>query len=287
MSGLFVSQPPFPISGMDWNQDSADRPGELLRPLTRSCFLLLVLGRLLLLALPFLLRICLPSRWSPPFHSMLPLLSSPLSRQGAALAHLDSLPPHDLALWTDGSFPFGKGGSGVLAICSLCGAEATLSFSAGPVCSSFSAEACAILHALCWSRQHQQVCHFSSPTIWLSFCPLLHFSHDLKLCGRSCRNCLLSPSVLSDYNGSPDTRLSRGTTWLMSWPDGVRYLRPLQSLVVSLSLLTSRIHSCLFSDWRRTVSSKFFDTQVPSISTEELVLAVSSLVYAATDTAFL
>ena len=40
----------------------------------------------------------------------------------------------------------------------------------------------------------------------------------------------------------------------------------------SLSLLTSRIHSSLFSDWRRTVSSKFFDTQVPSVSTEELVL---------------
>ena len=35
----------------------------------------------------------------------------PLSRQGAALAHLDSLPPHDLVLWTDGSAPFlfGKG----------------------------------------------------------------------------------------------------------------------------------------------------------------------------------
>ena len=40
----------------------------------------------------------------------------------------------------------------------------------------------------------------------------------------------------------------------------------------SLSPLISRIHSCLFSEWRRTVSSKFFDTQVPSISTEELVL---------------
>ena len=39
----------------------------------------------------------------------------------------------------------------------------------------------------------------------------------------------------------------------------------------SLSLI-SGIHSRLFSDWRRTVSSKFFDTQVPSISTEELVL---------------
>ena len=40
----------------------------------------------------------------------------------------------------------------------------------------------------------------------------------------------------------------------------------------SLSPLISRIHSFLFSDWRRTVSSKFFDTQVPSISAEELVL---------------
>ena len=70
----------------------------------------------------------------------------PLSRQGAALV----------------PFSFGKGGSGVLTNYSICGTEATLSFSVGPVCSSFSAEACAILQALCWSRQHQQVCHFSS-----------------------------------------------------------------------------------------------------------------------------
>ena len=34
----------------------------------------------------------------------------------------------------------------------------------------------------------------------------------------------------------------------------------------------SRIYSYLFSNWRRTVSSKLFDTQAPSISTEELVL---------------
>ena len=36
--------------------------------------------------------------------------------------------------------------------------------------------------------------------------------------------------------------------------------------------LSSIIHSSVFSDWRHTFSSKFFDTQVPSISTEELVL---------------
>ena len=79
-------------------------------------------------------------------------------------AHLDSLLPHDLVLWTDSSAPspLGKDGFGILANCFLCGTEATLFFSAGPICSSFSAEACAILHALCWSRQHHKACHFSS-----------------------------------------------------------------------------------------------------------------------------
>ena len=77
---------------------------------------------------------------------------------------------------------------------------------------------------------------FSCLTLVLSSppCPLLHLSCYLKLCGRSGRNCPLSPPVLSDYNGSPDTRFSRGTTQLMSLPDGERCLRPLQSHVVSL-----------------------------------------------------
>ena len=68
---------------------------------------------------------CPPSPpWNLPSFTVESTLSSScsrsdlhLSRQGAALAHLDSLPPHDLVLWTDGSVPvpFGKGGSGVLA----------------------------------------------------------------------------------------------------------------------------------------------------------------------------
>ena len=36
--------------------------------------------------------------------------------------------------------------------------------------------------------------------------------------------------------------------------------------------LNARIYTCLSSDWRRAVSSKFFDTQMSSISTEELLL---------------
>ena len=112
--------------------------------------------------------------WNLPLFTVETTLSTPCSRfnpplspQGAALAHLDSLPPYDLVLWTDSSVscPFGNSGYGVLANCSLYGTEATLSFSAGQVCSSFSAEACAILHALCLSPRHQHVCHFSSPII--------------------------------------------------------------------------------------------------------------------------
>ena len=173
----------------------------------------------------------------------------PLSRQGAALAHLDSLLPHDLVLWTDGfvPFPFGKGGSGVLANCSLCGTEATLSFSAGPVCFSFSAEACAILHVLCWSRQHQQVCLFSSP------------------------------------------RFSRGTTRLTSLPDGERCLRPPQSLVVSL--LLSVVSTFIFSRTGGVLSlpnilTHRFPRFPPRNLCSLVMLAVSSLVFAAMDTAF-
>ena len=67
-------------------------------------------------------------------------------------------------------------------------------------------------------------------------CPLLYLSSYFKLCDRSGRNCLLSSSVLSVYNESPDTRFSLGTSRLMIWPDGKCYLRPQQSLVVSLLL---------------------------------------------------
>ena len=76
-------------------------------------------------------------------------------------------------------------------------------------------------------------------------CPLFHFSFYFKLCGRSGRNCVLSPPVLSGYNGSPDTRFSRGTTRLTSLPDRERYLHPPQSLVVSL--LLSLVSTLVFS----------------------------------------
>ena len=133
-----------------------------MHPLTRSCFLLLLLGNS-----PF----CLPSpSWNLPSFTVKSTLSSPCSRsepphycQCAAFAHLDPLPHHDLVIWTDGfvPFPFAKVGSGVFANCSLCGTKIILFFSVGPVCSIFSAEASGILQALCWFPQHRQVYNFS------------------------------------------------------------------------------------------------------------------------------
>ena len=200
----------------------------------------------------------------------------PLCCQGAALALFDSLLFHGLVHWTDVSvpFPFGKGGFSVLANCSLCGAEATLSFSADPVC--FSTEACAILHALCWSRQHQQVCLFSSF--------LLLSDSRFVLAALSSSPSFLLPDNLADLAGTVfslllfyQATMGPGHSFLL-WNNTADELGRRRALLApfaipcSLCSHISRIHFCLFSDWRRTVSSKFFDTQVPSISTEKLVL---------------
>ena len=121
-------------------------------------------------------------------------------------------------------------------------------------------------------------------------CLLLCLSSHLKLCGRSGRNCPLSLSpVLSDYNGSPDTRFSWGTTRLMSWPDGEHYLRPPQSLVVSL--LLSLVSTLVLSRTEGVLSHRSILThRFPRFPLRNLcslvMLAVSSLVFAATDTAF-
>ena len=135
---------------------------------------------------------------------------------------------------------------------------------------SFSAEACAILHALCWSRQHQQVCFFSSPPLCsrsvlstLSCPPSFPLPQSLwqELFSLSCSIRLQSVPGYSFLPGNDAAdELARQVALLVH-----------SAIPCSLSPVIFRIHSCLFSDWRRTVSSKFFDTQVPSII-EELVL---------------
>ena len=232
-----------------------------------------------------------PSPWNPPSFIVELTLSSACSRSEPSLAHLDSLPSHDLVFWTDGSvlFPFDKDGSGVLANCSLRGAEAILSFSAGPARSSFCAETCAILQALRYYRQHQQTSYFSSPLRRLSLCPLLHLSFCLKLSSTSGSNYLRSSCVLSGYNGSQNTHFSWKTTQLLSWSGGLQCFCLLHFLVVSLllplvsTLFFSRIGSAL----SHLNSSTHRFPRCPLRYLYSLVtLTACSLVFAATDIAF-
>ena len=147
----------------------------------------------------------------------------PLTRQGAALAHLDSLP---LMIWCFGQtarFLF------FLARAAPAFLPAALSVALRPLFPFRQAQYAQVLPlkparfymffaGLGSTNKSAISLLFSSHlTLVLSSppCPLLHLSSYLKLCGRSGRNCFLSP-VLSDYNGSSDIHFYRGTTRLMS-----------------------------------------------------------------------
>ena len=164
----------------------------------------------------------------PCFHS-----DPPLSHKGAVLAHLDSIPPQDLVIWIDDFvlFPFGKGGSGILANCLLCGTEAIFLFSASLDYSSLPVPFCNLSAGL--GSTNKTAISLLSDSHSVLFC--LSIYHNLF--GKLGRNCLLSPPLLAGYNGSTETRFYWGLMQLMSWPDGECYSSPLQSYVVSLLLL--------------------------------------------------
>ena len=137
-------------------------------------------------------------------------------------------------LWIDGTvpFPFGKDGSGVFDNCFLYGSEVTIFFAAG----SAGHFACSLLALAAPTSRPLLLSSYLTLVLFSPPCLLLHCSSYLNLFGRSGRNCLFSPTVLSGSNGSSDIRFSRETTWQRSWPDGEHYSCPLQSLVVSLLL---------------------------------------------------
>ena len=220
----------------------------------------------------------------------------PFSRQCAALAHLDSRPPHDLVLWTDASVRLllVRAAPAYLPTALSVALRPLFPFRQAQYAQVFPlkpAPFCTLFAGLGSTNKSAISLLFSSYlTLVLSSppCPLLHLSSYLKLCGRSGRNCLFS-LVLSGYNGSPDTRFSQGTTRLMSWPDGERYLRPPQSLVVSL--LLPLVAALVFPPTGGVLSHRSSLThRLPRFLPRNLyslvMLAVFSLVYAATDTAY-
>ena len=158
--------------------------------------------------------------FSPCSHS-----DPPLTRQCAALANLDSLSP--LMIWYSGLtalflFLLARAALAYLPFALSVAPRPLFAFGLAqfakifplkpaPFCTLFAGLDSTNKSAISLLSSYCLTLVLSSPP-----CPLLHLSFYLKLCGRSGRNCLLSPPVLSGYNGSPDTRFSRRTTRLMS-----------------------------------------------------------------------
>ena len=204
-------------------------------PLIRSCFLLLLLGRLSLFSLSLLFEICFPSRWSPP----LPLHALALiSLSLVKMWHLLTLTLCPLKTWYSEQmalflFRLAKAAPAFL-LTALSVALRPLfpfwqaqhfqifSLKPAPFCTLFADLGSINKSAISLLFSYYLTLVLSSPP-----CPLLHLSSDLKRCGKSGRTCLLSPPVLSDCNGSLDTCFSRETMQLMSLPNKECHLHPL------------------------------------------------------------
>ena len=180
-----------------------------------------------------------------------------------------SLSPHDLVIWTDRSVPFPIWQAQLVQVfwqkpallCKLFGGLG----SSNEFAITLPSDSCSVFDAL------------SSP---LSF-------FYLKLSGRSSRNCFLSPPLLSGYNGFTVTCFFRATMRLMSWPGGSALLLlsavPCSLFLLSILLLFSRIGGVL-----SRLNSSIHGSHGCSLRNLRFLvtLAVSSLVFAAMNTAF-
>ena len=100
-----------------------------------------------------------------PFPPFIPdCTDNSTARLQSASSRLSSLPPSDIQVWTDGCVPFlfGPGGAGVYVTCSKCNTSYSLSFSTGPIASSFTAETFAPKQGLDWCTSHLMTCKFLS-----------------------------------------------------------------------------------------------------------------------------
>ena len=235
-----------------------------MRPLTHSCFLLLVLGRAVLACPP-----CPP--WNLPSFTVESTLSSPCSRFDHSLSlakvwysGLTAL----LLLFLARAAPAFLPTALSVALRSLFPFQLTqfvqvFPLKPAPFCTLFAGLGSTnkpAISLLLLSDSRSVLATLSSPLSFLLSQTLCQIWQELSTLSCSIRLQWVPRHSFLPGNDTGDELARRGALLAPS------------AIPCSLSPLISRIYSRLFLEWSRTVSSKFFDTQVPSTSTEELVL---------------
>jgi len=168
---------------------------------------------------------------------------------------------------------------GVQVVCGRCSSSSSLSYSAGLVSSSFSAESLAPLHGLEWFHSHLKSCHFQSALFLMdSQSALTLFSTALAF---------LQPKSFWDIWDLSDS-LSFRVALSFQWVPGHDGLPgneladllaktgetlPFTHVSCSLAPTIAKIRYTRYSFWRRNLSHNTLSCQIPSVFLEELALS--------------
>ena len=206
--------------------------------------------------------------------------SNSTARLQSASSRLSSLPPSDIQVWTDGSVPslFGPGSAGVYVTCSKCNTSKYLSFSSGPIASSFTAVTFALKQGLVWCTSHLMICKFLS-VFFLTDSQSALYIHS------SAPSYLLPEPLWNVW--SLASCLSNNTTLGFQWVPGHAGLlgnekadllpktdasQSTDAIPCPLPPVIAKFRYSQYRNWRRHTSHSHLNFQVPEVSSEKLLL---------------
>ena len=163
-----------------------------------------------------------------------------------------------------------------------CVTATSLSFSTGLWATSYSAETFAILHALEWCISHSKTCNYESITLFSDSLSVLStlsaplpYLTPKSLSNTQCFLNSLSQSKIVHLQWIPGHSSLPGNDLADSLAKARASLDP-SNISVYLAPLISSQRQPLYTSWRRSVQSGFFQHQIPSVSPEELTLPRST-----------
>ena len=199
----------------------------------------------------------------------------------SASNRLSSLPPSDIQVWTDGSVPslFGPGGAGVYVTCSKCHTSHSLSFSSGPIASSFTAETFPLKQGLDWCTNHLLTRKFQSILF------LTDSQSTLSILS-SAPSYLLPASLWNIWSFT--SSLSNNITLNFQWVPGLAGLPgnenadllakagaslPTDTIPCPLPPVIAKLRYLQYHNWRRHIYHSYLNCQVSKVSLKELLLS--------------